>query len=34
MTALLSVRDLRVWLDTARGPLSIVDGVSFEIAAG
>jgi oligopeptide/dipeptide ABC transporter ATP-binding protein len=34
MTSLLSVRDLRVWLDTARGPLSIVDGVSFEIAAG
>jgi oligopeptide transport system ATP-binding protein len=34
MTALLSVRDLRVWLDTARGPLSIVDGISFEIAAG
>ena len=34
MTALLSVRDLRVWLDTARGPLSIVDGISFEIASG
>jgi len=34
MTALLSVRDLRVWLDTARGPLSIVDGVSFDIASG
>ena len=34
MTALLSVRELRVWLDTALGPLSIVDGVSFEIEAG
>ena len=29
MTARLSVRDLRVWLDTARGPVSIVDGVSL-----
>jgi oligopeptide transport system ATP-binding protein len=34
MTALLSVRDLRVWLDTARGPLAIVDGISFDIATG
>jgi oligopeptide transport system ATP-binding protein len=34
MTARLSVRDLRVWLDTARGPVSIVDGVSFDVAAG
>jgi oligopeptide transport system ATP-binding protein len=34
VTALLSVRDLHVWLDTARGPLSIVDGVSFDVAAG
>jgi oligopeptide transport system ATP-binding protein len=34
VTALLSVHDLHVWLDTARGPLSIVDGVSFDVAAG
>jgi oligopeptide/dipeptide ABC transporter ATP-binding protein len=34
MNPLLSVRDLHVWLDTARGPLSIVDGVGFQIAAG
>jgi oligopeptide/dipeptide ABC transporter ATP-binding protein len=34
MTTLLSVRDLRVWLDTARGPLPIVDGISFDISAG
>jgi hypothetical protein len=34
MKPLLSVRDLRVFLDTASGPLSIVDGVSFDIAAG
>lgn len=34
MKPLLNVRDLRVRLDTARGPLSIVDGVSFDIAAG
>jgi oligopeptide transport system ATP-binding protein len=34
VTTLLSVRDLHVWLDTARGPLSIVDGVSFDISAG
>jgi oligopeptide transport system ATP-binding protein len=34
MNPLLSVRDLRVWLDTARGPLSIVDGISFDIGAG
>ncbi|MEP6762256.1 MAG: ABC transporter ATP-binding protein [Sporichthyaceae bacterium] len=25
---------MRVWLDTARGPVSIVDGVSFDVAAG
>jgi oligopeptide transport system ATP-binding protein len=31
---LLRVEDLRVWLDTARGPLSIVDAISFEIGAG
>jgi len=34
MKPLLSVRDLRVWLDTARGPLSIVDGINFDIASG
>jgi oligopeptide/dipeptide ABC transporter ATP-binding protein len=34
MKPLLSVRNLRVFLDTASGPLSIVDGVSFDIAAG
>ncbi|MGH7765447.1 MAG: ABC transporter ATP-binding protein, partial [Candidatus Dormibacteraceae bacterium] len=34
MNALLRVRDLHVWLDTSRGPLSIVDGVSFDIATG
>ncbi|HVC76109.1 MAG TPA: ABC transporter ATP-binding protein [Candidatus Micrarchaeaceae archaeon] len=34
MNALLSVHDLRVWIDTARGPLTIVDGVSFDIPAG
>jgi oligopeptide transport system ATP-binding protein len=34
MKPLLSVRDLRVWLDTASGPLSIVDGISFEISSG
>ena len=34
MTPLLSVRDLHVWLDTARGPLSIVDGVSFDVGEG
>jgi oligopeptide/dipeptide ABC transporter ATP-binding protein len=34
VTALLSVRDLNVWLDTAHGPLSIVDGVSFDVEAG
>lgn len=34
MTPLLRVQDLSVWLDTARGPLTIVDRVSFEIAEG
>lgn len=34
MKPLLSVRDLSVWLDTARGPLSVVDGISFDIASG
>lgn len=34
MTVRISVQDLRVWLDTARGPVSIVDGVSFDVAAG
>jgi oligopeptide transport system ATP-binding protein len=34
MTGLLSVRNLRVWLDRAGGSLSIVDGVSFDVAAG
>jgi len=34
VTALLSVNDLHVWLDTARGPLTIVDGVSFDVAGG
>jgi len=30
----LSVRDLRVWYGTARGPVRAVDGVSFELRAG
>jgi len=34
VTTLLSVEDLRVWLDTASGPLSIVDAISFEIGVG
>jgi peptide/nickel transport system ATP-binding protein len=30
----LSVRDLRVWYGTARGPVRAVDGVSFELRRG
>ena len=30
----LSVRDLRVWYGTERGPVRAVDGVSFELPAG
>ena len=32
--ALLSIRDLRVVFDGRRGPLTALDGVSFDIAAG
>jgi len=34
VTALLSVRDLAVRMDTAHGPLTIVDGVSFDLDSG
>lgn len=34
MKPLLSVRDLRIWLDGEDGRLSIVDGVSFDIERG
>jgi peptide/nickel transport system ATP-binding protein len=36
MTAVpvLSVRDLRVWYGTERGPVRAVDGVSFDVRAG
>ena len=34
MTSLLSIRDLRVEFDTARGPLAAVRGVSLDIEAG
>ncbi len=34
MTALLAVRDLCVTLDTPRGPLDVLRGVSFEIQRG
>jgi oligopeptide/dipeptide ABC transporter ATP-binding protein len=34
MTNLLSVRDLRIRLDRSRGPLTIVDRISFDVAAG
>ena len=34
MTNVMSVRDLRVWYGTERGPVRAVDGVSFEVRAG
>lgn len=34
MSAVLEVRNLRLWYGTARGPVRAVDGVSLEIAAG
>jgi len=34
MTSLLSVRNLRVSIDRSGGPLTIVDGISFDVAAG
>jgi peptide/nickel transport system ATP-binding protein len=34
VTAVLQVRNLRLWYGTARGPVRAVDGVSLEIAAG
>jgi oligopeptide transport system ATP-binding protein len=34
LKSLLSVRDLRIWLDDDAGRLSIVDGVSFDVHQG
>src|SRR3954471_22891823 len=32
--AVLSVRDLRIWYGTTRGPVRAVDGVSFDLRPG